>query len=155
MEQRKVNKKDLENLSKEELMELLLDKDEEPDIMERPRRARSRRPGRNATKDARGRTRKKKGRPTKVQAMKIPAKGERKNKFAEMAEFGMHKKDKKVDKLLVGDNKPFPRDRASNLVEVDCIECGDFFQVADYVLNVDHDTGEIRYVCNDCSMKGE
>jgi hypothetical protein len=93
---------------------------------------------------------------------KIPSKGSpgyietfkaiknRPNYFLTSDMYNMFKSDTQIDKKLSGKNHPTPRREKMQMYEVDCIVCGKSFVVTYGVIPFDTDTGDPRYVCNDC-----
>lgn len=57
------------------------------------------------------------------------------------------KEDSKIDKQLNNGNIPTARDRAADLVEVDCVYCGSWWTVSSSQVG-----REGRYVCNKCAL---
>lgn len=72
--------------------------------------------------------------------------GKPRNKFLDMSEFKAHKDDTELDKKLHADNKPVPRNRSFENVNVRCRICGKEESVSPGLVS-SYD----RYKCNKCS----
>lgn len=67
------------------------------------------------------------------------------NKFTDMPEKNMHKEDIEIDKKL-NTNKPTPRNRSFNFIDVRCRVCGKTESVNPVLVDSIN-----RYKCNNCS----
>lgn len=63
---------------------------------------------------------------------------------------GEARKDKRLDKILVGDNQPVQRRGEAVQAEVECVTCGKTYIVPIDTVLPDHDDGTVRYICDNC-----
>lgn len=127
----------LDNDTLEQLLENI--SDQKPTKKKR-RRGQTTRSGRKIGKD--------KGKASRIEPIEY---GERENEFLTMTDgrgrkiMNSHVKDKKVDKILLGDLEASPRSRPSDIIEAECDVCGEIFSVSSKLVH------EGRFVCNDCT----
>jgi len=76
----------------------------------------------------------------------------RKNKFLEMQEASMHKRDTHEFDKKVNVYEPTPRMGRTSLMEVTCSGCKNIFDVSPDVVYRDPDTGKVSFTCNDCEV---
>lgn len=76
--------------------------------------------------------------------------GPRHNKFLDMQESQMHRRDTKEFDEKVNVYQPTPRTGRTSLVEAECKECGYVFDVSPEVVYNDPDIGPV-FTCNDCA----
>ena len=86
--------------------------------------------------------------PSRIRSEPVPT-GPRENLFENMQEFNDFKEDEEVAKKLYT-KPPTPRNRKTNLVQVNCITCGKEQSVASSLVPVDR----TRYICNNCQVRG-
>jgi hypothetical protein len=58
----------------------------------------------------------------------------------------------KIDKKVARKHTPMLRDRPSDLMEVQCTECDNWFDVSPKEVRHDTVSGEVRYICNKCEV---
>lgn len=75
----------------------------------------------------------------------------RENKFLKMQEASAHKRDTEEFDNKVNKFEPTPRMGRSSLVEIECVGCGNIFDVSPSVIFNDPEEGPI-YTCNDCAI---
>jgi hypothetical protein len=79
--------------------------------------------------------------------------GPRENIFDKMMERNAFKEDTKIDKKLWKGRKPSPRGERATIIEVECDECGNEFQISPNELRQKEDeNGRMSniYTCDDC-----
>jgi len=86
--------------------------------------------------------------PTRIKS--FDTSGNRPNKFLEMIEYNMYKKDSIIDRKLSAGLDITPRIRSSNLVNVICRVCGQEYTVNRSMIMRDPDTREWLYTCDNC-----
>ena len=63
---------------------------------------------------------------------------------------GEARKDKRLDKVLIGDNEPVQRRGEAVQAEVECVHCGKVYIVPIDTVLPDQDDGTVRYICDNC-----
>ena len=76
----------------------------------------------------------------------------RENKFLTMKERNWHKKDTEIDKKLAVE-PPVERNRKPPIVEAECMQCGDVYEVN--IAEANYDEGEVRFKCDRCILGGK
>jgi hypothetical protein len=76
------------------------------------------------------------------------------NKFERMRERNDFKKDTEIDKKLWSGREPTQRPDEFQFVEVQCKECGRWYDINPDLVYVDQDSREINFTCDDCVPRG-
>lgn len=76
------------------------------------------------------------------------------NKFDKMRERNTVNDDRKTDALLWENKEPSPRPDTFEFSEVQCQECGYYFDIHPDLVYVDRDSKEVVFTCDDCSPRG-
>ena len=76
------------------------------------------------------------------------------NKFEKMRDRNSFKDDAKIDKKLWGDRQPTERPEEFEFVEVQCKECGKWYDINPTLIYVDQDTREVNFTCDNCVPRG-
>ncbi len=76
--------------------------------------------------------------------------GDRPNLFLNMKEYNEHKDDVDIDKKLAGNNVLTTRDRDPGIVEVECKECNNIFEVHASVVQWEGKTP--NFTCDRCLL---
>jgi len=63
---------------------------------------------------------------------------------------GEAKKDKRLDKVLIGDNEPVQRRGEAVQAEVECVKCGRTSIISMDCIYPDPETQEVHYICDNC-----
>lgn len=146
-QKRKYTKRKKKTVAKKQKAVVDLDIEETPDTIEeepsQPQRVR--RVKKQDVEQKRGGD---KGRQARVEPFR-PVRN-RPNNFLKSADAKLFKKDSRIDKKLSGDVEPTPRRTNANLVEAECISCGDVYEVSTKEILRDAETGEARWKCNNC-----
>lgn len=76
------------------------------------------------------------------------------NKFEKMRERNNFKADAEIDKKLWGDRKPTERPDEFEFVEVQCKECGKWYDINPNLVYIDQDSREVNFTCDNCVPRG-
>ena len=68
---------------------------------------------------------------------------------------GEARKDKRLDKVLIGDNQPVQRRGEAVQAEVECVHCGKVYIVPIDTVLPDQDDGTVRYICDNCIRRSK
>ena len=76
------------------------------------------------------------------------------NKFLNMRERNAEKGDTQIDKKLWENRTPTERPEEYEDIEVQCRECGLWFDINPGLVLIDADTRQPNFVCNNCAPRG-
>lgn len=76
------------------------------------------------------------------------------NKFERMRERNNFKADAEIDKKLWGNRQPTERPDEFEFVEVQCKECGKWYDINPNLIYLDQDSREVNFTCDNCVPRG-